>query len=117
MSYADKVLKCRECGVEFVFSAGEQEFYASRGLMNEPGRCPACRAARRNRLAQSGGMTGGVGSSSVAFSTERGGGRPPREMHPAVCAECGADTMVPFLPRNDKPVYCSSCYDKVRARR
>ncbi len=117
MSYADKVLKCRECGVEFVFSAGEQEFYASRGLMNEPGRCPACRAARRNRLSQSGGMSGGVGSSSASFSTERGAGRPQREMHPAVCAECGADTMVPFLPRNDKPVYCSSCYDKVRARR
>jgi CxxC-x17-CxxC domain-containing protein len=43
--------------------------------------------------------------------------RPQREMHPAVCAECGAQTMVPFLPRNDKPVYCSTCYDKVRARR
>ncbi len=112
MSYTDKVLRCRECGVEFVFSAGEQEFYASRGLMNEPGRCPACRAARRQRL-------GATGSSAPASgpSGERSSGRPPREMHPAICAECGAETMVPFLPRNDKPVYCSTCYDKVRARR
>ena len=109
MSYTDKVLQCRECGVEFIFSAGEQEFYASRGLVNEPGRCPACRAARRARNAGQEGM----GSSSLG----EGMSRPRREMHPAVCAECGADTMVPFLPRNDKPVYCSSCFDKVRARR
>lgn len=102
MNYTDKVLRCRECGSEFVFSAGEQEFYASRGLVNEPGRCPGCRA---NRRAQ-----GGSGMD---------GDRPrvQREMHPAVCAECGAETMVPFLPRNDKPVYCSNCYDRVRPRR
>ncbi len=117
MSYTDKVLRCRECGVEFVFSAGEQEFYASRGLMNEPGRCPACRAARRQRLAQSGGVASNVGSGgATSYSSDRGYSRPQREMHPAVCAECGADTMVPFLPRNDKPVYCSTCFDKVRAR-
>ena len=116
MSYTDKVLRCRECGVEFVFSAGEQEFYASRGLMNEPGRCPACRAARRQRAPSPGGATS-VSSSGSAYSSDRGYSRPQREMHPAVCAECGAETQVPFLPRNDKPVYCSTCYDKVRARR
>lgn len=109
MSYTDKVLRCRECGVEFIFSAGEQEFYASRGLMNEPGRCPACRAARRQRLSATGGSVGGATGGGVA--------RPQREMHPAICAECGVETMVPFLPRNDKPVYCSTCYDRVRARR
>ncbi len=107
MSYTDKMLTCRECGVEFVWSAGEQEFYASRQLMNEPGRCPACRAARRAR--QTGQGAGASGMGDV-------GARPRREMHPAVCAECGADTMVPFLPRNDTPVYCSTCFDKVRAR-
>jgi CxxC-x17-CxxC domain-containing protein len=107
MSYTDKVLQCRECGVEFVWSAGEQEFYSSRGLMNEPGRCPGCRSARRAR--QSGQGVGAAGAGD-------GSPRPRREMHPAVCAECGADTMVPFLPRNDKPVYCSTCFDKVRAR-
>jgi len=109
VSFSDKVLKCRDCGNEFVFTAGEQEFYASRGLMNEPGRCPSCRALRRQH-----------GSSSVGNGFSGGGDRAyhaQREMHPAVCAECGANTMVPFLPRTDKPVYCSNCYEKVRSRR
>ena len=108
MSYTDKVLQCRECGVEFVWSAGEQEFYASRAADERarplPGLplCPPCPAVRGRA----------PGSSSMGDM----GSRPRREMHPAVCAECGADTMVPFLPRNDKPVYCSTCFDKVRAR-
>ena len=45
--YQDKTLTCRECGNEFVFTANEQAFYAEKGFQNEPGRCPACRAARR----------------------------------------------------------------------
>lgn len=99
--YEDKTLVCRECSQEFVFSAGEQEFYQQRGLLNEPGRCPSCRQARRRRM------------SNQAVSGERG----PREMHTIVCAECGTEDQVPFLPRNDKPVYCSACFDKVRVRR
>lgn len=108
MSFSDKILKCRDCGNEFVFTAGEQEFYASRGLMNEPGRCPSCRALRR----QHGSSSGGNGISSGGDRSYRA----QREMHPAVCAECGANTMVPFLPRTDKPVYCSNCYERVRSR-
>ena len=95
--FADKTLQCRECGQDFTFTAGEQEFYASKGLLNEPARCPDCRNARRARMA----MGGEDGSR--------------REMHPAVCAACGAETRVPFLPRGDRPVYCSSCFDRVRA--
>ena len=41
--YEDKTLVCKECGNEFVFTAGEQEFYAERGFQNEPQRCKACR--------------------------------------------------------------------------
>jgi CxxC-x17-CxxC domain-containing protein len=103
LNFADKTLRCRECGKDFVFTAGEQEFYQQKGLLNEPQRCPDCRAARR---AQSGGLGGRVG-----------GERQPREMHKVICAECGTETEVPFLPKNDRPVYCSSCYDKVRVRR
>ena len=44
--YEDKTLVCNECGQEFVFSAGEQEFYAARGFQNEPKKCKACGAAR-----------------------------------------------------------------------
>ena len=46
--YTDKTLTCKECGSEFVFTAGEQEFYAERGFVNEPQRCKACRDARKN---------------------------------------------------------------------
>ena len=41
--YEDKILVCKECGNEFTFTAGEQEFYAERGFQNEPQRCKACR--------------------------------------------------------------------------
>ncbi len=95
MSYEDKTLHCRDCGQDFVFTIGEQEFYAEKGLMNEPSRCPACRATRR--------ANGG-----------RNGNGAPREMHTIICAECGREAQVPFLPQQNKPVYCSSCFERVR---
>jgi CxxC-x17-CxxC domain-containing protein len=91
----DKTLTCRDCGREFVFSASEQEFYAQKGFMNEPSRCPECRSARKAR-------TGVTASSGVS--------RQQREMFPAVCSRCGKETMVPFQPRTDRPVYCSDCF-------
>jgi CxxC-x17-CxxC domain-containing protein len=94
--FVDRQLVCRECGQEFIFSAGEQQFFRAKGLQNDPGRCPDCRAAYKARMAP-------------------GPEKPAREMHAAVCAECGGQAILPFLPRNDRPVYCSSCYDKVRA--
>ena len=48
MSYADKTLTCRDCGTQFVFTTGEQEFYAQKGFTNEPTRCPNCRQASLN---------------------------------------------------------------------
>ena len=107
MSLTDKTLTCKECGASFAFTAEEQTFYSSRGFTNEPGRCPECRAARKARMGNSTGgySSGGGGSYS----------RQPREMHPAVCASCGEETQVPFVPRGDRPVYCSRCYEKVRS--
>ncbi len=101
MTFADKVLVCRDCGANFVFSSGEQEFYAMKGLLNEPGRCPDCRSTRRTQR-DVGGYGGGMDY------------RPRREMHPAVCAQCGQETQVPFLPRGDRPVYCSTCFEQQR---
>ena len=96
--YTDKTLTCRECNAAFVFTSGEQEFYASKGFVNEPARCPTCRA-NRNRT--------GYG--------EAGGERRERQMHAVICANCGKEALVPFLPRGDRPVYCSECFDQQRA--
>ena len=46
--YEDKTLVCKDCGAEFVFTAGEQEFYAEKGFVNEPKRCKSCRDAKKN---------------------------------------------------------------------
>jgi hypothetical protein len=39
-------LTCRACGVKFIFTAGEQEFYADKGFLHEPTKCPKCRGRR-----------------------------------------------------------------------
>jgi CxxC-x17-CxxC domain-containing protein len=103
MEYTDKTLTCSDCGMAFTFSASEQEFFASKGFQNEPGRCPDCRAARKQ---QRGGGSYGGGYDS--------GYRQQRQMHDAVCATCGKDCQVPFQPTNGRPVYCSDCYTPVR---
>ncbi len=103
ISMQDKTLTCRDCGREFTFTASEQEFYAQKGFTNEPGRCPECRAARKSQRGEGG------------YSSGNGYARREREMFPAVCAQCGKDTMVPFEPRNDRPVYCSDCFSAQRS--
>ncbi len=97
MSFQDRTLTCRDCGQNFTFTSGEQEFYASRGLTNDPGRCPDCRAIRRG---QGGGGGGG------------GGGRSSRQMFDVTCSNCGKETQVPFQPTSGRPVYCSDCFSK-----
>lgn len=84
--FQDKTLKCKECGEDFIFTAGEQEFYAEKGFQNEPQRCKKCRDLRKNA------------------------NRAAREMFTTVCAQCGKEAKVPFQPSNDRPVYCSDCY-------
>jgi len=109
LSYEDRTLTCRECGAEFIFTAGEQQFYQSKGLTNTPSRCQPCRQlAKSARNASNGGSYGGFGG---------GGSRPPRQLHETVCADCGATTEVPFIPKYDRPVYCSACFEKHRVAR
>ncbi len=88
--FEDKNLTCKECGGEFVFTAGEQEFYQEKGFVNEPQRCKSCRTNRKNV------------------------GKPERERFTATCASCGKDATVPFKPREDRPVYCSECFAQSR---
>jgi CxxC-x17-CxxC domain-containing protein len=112
LSYADKSLTCRDCGQAFLFTAGEQEFHASKGFSNEPGRCQDCRAARKaERGGSSGGYSsGGYSSGGGGYSSGGGYGRQEREMFSATCSTCGQEARVPFQPRGDKPVYCSNCF-------
>ena len=93
MELADKTLTCSDGGTPFTFTAGEQEFFASRGFTNEPKRCTTRRASRRS---------------------QRGDASTPRECFSATCAECGIETTVPFQPTGIRPVYCQDCFAKMR---
>ena len=88
--YEDKTLVCKECGNEFIFTAGEQEFYAGKGLTNEPKRCLTCRRARKNA------------------------DRPEAPRYDAVCANCGCDFKLKFQPHEDRPVYCDDCFKQMK---
>lgn len=96
MTYQERTLTCQDCGQTFPFSVEDQEYHAQKGYTNDPKRCPPCRQSRRNE--------GGSGGSSYGGNA--------RQMHPAVCAQCGCQTEVPFQPRGDRPVYCSKCYNE-----
>ncbi len=90
--FEDKTLVCRDCSGSFIFTAGEQGYYLEKGLLNEPQRCPSCRANRRR---------------------ERGGSR---ESATVTCASCGVEAVVPFVPKLDRPVYCAACFEQQRGR-
>ena len=92
--FSDRTLTCCDCGQTFVFTAGEQEFYNSKGFSSDPRRCPEC---RRNHKRER--ENGSLGRSNGT-----------REMFEVVCAECGKTAKVPVRPRNDKPVYCAECF-------
>jgi len=97
MEYHDKVLKCADCGAEFVFTAGEQMFFADKGFKNEPKRCKACKATRA------------TGTSGVS-----NGGAVARVETKTVCSQCGKETTVPFKPTQGRPVYCRECFQQRR---
>lgn len=97
----DKVLNCRDCGKDFVFTVREQEFFAEKGFENAPSRCPECRAVRKARRPER--DFGGAGMFGRSPRQER-------QLYEATCAECGSSTQVPFQPKEDRPVYCQQCY-------
>ena len=107
MSFQDKSLQCFDCGTIFTFSIAEQEQFASLGYSNDPKRCPSCRRERKARQ-----NIDSLGGNNNSYSYKS-----VREMFPAVCSECGKATQVPFQPCEDRPVYCSDCYNKVRLSR
>ena len=93
--FKDRTLQCVDCGNDFVFTAGEQLFYADKHFQNDPKRCRSCKQKRSSR----------VGARSA------GSGRVETT---AVCSQCGKDTTVPFRPTQGRPVFCRECFDQRR---
>jgi CxxC-x17-CxxC domain-containing protein len=92
--YSDRILRCIDCGGEFTFTAGEQQFFADKGLKNEPKRCKPCKKRKNERIAAT---------------------RPSQRVEVIVtCALCGVETSVPFRPTQGRPVLCRACFLKSR---
>jgi CxxC-x17-CxxC domain-containing protein len=110
VSYTDRTLTCVDCGVDFIHSAADQEFYAQKGFAADPKRCTSCRAARRASRDSGGYDMREIGGPR---GYERSDERPAREYFAVVCSRCGNQAQVPFKPRMDRPVYCSDCFRTV----
>lgn len=94
MEFQDKLLKCVDCGADFVFTAGEQLFFHDKQFKNEPKRCKACKAKRVAVLGAAPLHTGPY--SRVETRT--------------TCSQCGRETTVPFRPTQGRPVLCRECF-------
>ncbi|QQG49993.1 MAG: zinc-ribbon domain-containing protein [Candidatus Berkelbacteria bacterium] len=84
--YQDKSLKCKDCGEEFIWTAGEQEFFFSRGFKNKPARCKECRKKNRQKV--------------------------ETEYFRVTCSVCRQVGDVLFKPANpEAKVYCKNCFE------
>ena len=92
MVFEDRSIICKDCQASFLFTAGEQGFFLEIGLLNEPQRCCGCRDVRRRERSTN-----------------------TRTVTTVICAECGDETTVPFVPRLNRPVYCIVCYRRVQS--
>jgi len=94
MEYQDRSLTCVDCGAEFIWTAGEQAFFADKQFKNEPKRCKACKAKRASS------PSGPSGRERVETTT--------------TCSACGKETTVPFRPTQGRPVLCKECFQQRR---
>ncbi len=144
MEYQDQTINCSDCGQEFNFTAGEQQFYAERGFEHPPKRCKPCRAVRKQQQ----GARPREGAPQVAASPRGDSPSPPRpreapvqsnqrpreafprprqpreaapraaqprDVHVTTCQACGVTTRVPFKPQEGRGVYCPECYQALKA--
>ncbi|MEQ1870157.1 MAG: zinc-ribbon domain containing protein [Vicinamibacterales bacterium] len=95
MEFQDRILRCVDCGAEFIWTAGEQQFFAGKNFRNEPKRCKQCKGNRASRPA---------------------GAPRARERVETVtdCSACGKETTVPFKPTQGRPVFCKECFQSRR---
>lgn len=99
MEYQDKMLKCLDCGADFVFTSGEQSFFHDKQFRNEPKRCRACKTKR----------VAVMGATIPRHQVS------PRTETQAVCAQCGKETTLPFRPTQGRPVLCRECFQQRRS--
>lgn len=98
---SDKTIECIDCSEVFVWSIGEQQFYAEKGLAHPPKRCKACKKAKNRRLA--------------LVERAKLNGKPAVMKITAVCARCDQETTIPFYPSQGRPVYCRACFVAAKA--
>ncbi|HEY4904786.1 MAG TPA: zinc-ribbon domain containing protein [Candidatus Sulfotelmatobacter sp.] len=101
MEFQDKVLKCIDCGRDFLFTAGEQLFFHDKQFRNEPKRCKECKAKR----------AGALNAAPVPAQNYRY----PKVETKAVCSQCGKETTVPFRPTQGRPIFCRECFQQKRS--
>lgn len=86
-AFEDKALKCKDCGNEFIWTAGEQEFFASRGFKNKPARCKDCRQKNREKV--------------------------EAEYFKITCSSCGETGEALFKPADESAtIYCRKCFEE-----
>lgn len=102
MDFVDRILKCSDCGNDFIFTAGEQLFFLDRQFKNDPKRCKLCKAKRAGL-----GRTAEGVAAAAALPLSRTETR-------TSCSECGIETTVPFKPTQGRPVFCRSCFQMKR---
>ena len=96
--FEDKPILCIDCGINFIWTVGEQAFFRDKKLQNPPKRCKECKRVKNRRLA--------------AIEMAQATGKPHKIEVNAECAQCGEKTTVPFYPSQGRPVYCRGCFDK-----
>jgi CxxC-x17-CxxC domain-containing protein len=102
MEFQDKILKCIDCGSDFIFTAGEQLFFHDKQFKNEPKRCKNCKAKRIAVLGPPTTTAAANGSSFTKTETR------------TTCSQCGKETTVPFKPTQGRPVFCRECFMQKR---
>ena len=103
MEFIDRLLKCCDCGNEFVFTAGEQLFFFDKQFKNDPKRCKLCKAKRA-----------GLGRSANPDVAAAAALPLSRTETRTKCSACSIETTVPFKPTQGRPVYCRECFQQRR---
>lgn len=92
----DRTLQCKDCGKDFIWTSGEQDFFASKGFTTPPVRCPEDRKKRKQGLGQKSEMV--------------------NQLFKIVCSNCQKESDVSFQPRNPMGILCAQCFEEKLAK-